>query len=113
MSSGSPPLIAPKVHECVRRFNTLCGSLPEADRIARPALVDQLGRLKIWAGNIGAFQELPLQSSLDYRLREAPKIVHQVIELLSDLNETLQEGIAISQYLSNLPNNSSIIHHLW
>ena len=93
MSSSGPPLIAPKVHECVRRFS----ALSEADQIARPALVDQLGRLKIWAGNIGAFQDLPLQSSLDYRLREAPKIVDQVIELLNDLNETLQEGMAISQ----------------
>ena len=97
MSSGSPPFIAPKAHECVRRFNALCSLLPEADRIARPALVDQLGRFKIWAGNIGAFQELPLPSSLDHRLREAPKIVDQVVELLNDLNETLQEGTAISQ----------------
>ena len=113
MSSSGPLLIAPKVHDCVRRFNALCGSLPEADRTARPALVDQLGRLKIWAGNIGAIQELPLPSSLDYRLREAPKIVKQVIELLDDLNETLQEGTAILQCSTNLPNNSSIIHHLW
>ena len=97
MSTGGPPLIAPSVHECFRRFNALCDFLPEADQIARPALVDQLGRLKIWAGNIGAFQELPLPSSLDYRLREAPKIVKQVIELLEDLNETLQEGTAILQ----------------
>ena len=97
MSSSGHPSIAPKVHECVRRFNALCGLLPETDRTARPALVDQLGRLKIWAGNIGAFQELPLPSSLDYRLREAPKIVNQVIEFLNDLNETLQEGTAISQ----------------
>ena len=97
MSSSGPLLIAPKVHECVRWFNALCGLLPEADRIVHPALVDQLGRLKIWAGNIGAFQALPLQSSLDYRLREAPKIVDQVIELLNELNETLQEGTAILQ----------------
>lgn len=113
MSPSGHLLIAPKAHECVRRFNELCSSLPEAERIARPALVDQLGRLKIWAGNIGAFQELPLPSSLDYRLREAPKIVNQVIELLNDLSETLQEGTAISQCLTYLPNNSSIIHHLW
>ena len=97
MSSGGPLLIAPRVHECVRRFNALCDLLPEADQIARPVLVDQLGRLKIWAGNIGAFQELPLPSSLDYRLREAPRIIAQVIELLNDLDETLQEGTAISQ----------------
>ena len=113
MSPSGQLLIAPKAHECVRQFNALCSSLPQADRIARPALIDQLGRLKIWAGNIGAFQELPLPSSLDYRLREAPKIVKQVIELLDDLNDTLQEGTAILQRFTNLPNNSSIIHHLW
>ncbi len=97
MSSDGPPSIAHKAHECVCRFNALCALLPEADQIARPALVDLLGRFKIWAGNIGAFQELPLPSSLDYRLREAPKIVDQVIELLDDLDETLQEGTAIPQ----------------
>ena len=113
MSPSNHLFIAPKAHECVRRFNTLCSSLPEEHRIARPALIDQLGRLKIWAGNIGAFQELPLPSSLDYRLREAPKIVKQVIELLDDLNDTLQEGTAILQCLAHVPNNSSIIHSLW
>ena len=91
--SDVPPQIAPKAHACVGRFDKLCRLLPESDQSARPTLVDQLGRFKIWAGSIGAFQELPTPSSLDYRLSEAPKVALQVAELLDDLDETLQEGI--------------------
>ena len=91
--SNVPPQIAPKAHACFGRFNELCRLLTESDRSARPILVDQLGRFKIWAGNIGAFQELPTPSSLDYRLSEAPKVALQVAKLLDDLDKTLQEGI--------------------
>lgn len=84
--------IAPKAYACVGWFDELCRLLPESDHTARPTIVDQLGRFKIWAGNIGAFQELSTPSSLEYRLREAPKVGAQVAELLYDLEETLQEG---------------------
>jgi hypothetical protein len=33
-----------------------------------PDFEDQESRLKLWGGNIGAFQDAQLQSSLDYRL---------------------------------------------
>jgi hypothetical protein len=84
--------IAHKAYACVGRFDELCRLLPHSDHNALPTIIDQLGRFKIWAGNIGAFQELSTPSSLEHRLREAPKVGAQVAELLDDLEETLQEG---------------------
>ena len=92
MSSTGHPSIASKAYACAGQFDKLCRLLPDSDENTRPALIDQVGRFRIWGGNIGAFQKLPTPSSLDYRLREAPKIGIQVLELLDDLEETLQEG---------------------
>lgn len=94
MRSDGSIFIAPKVQRCVELFDKLCPLL-ETNPNARDAVLDQLGRFKIWAGSIGAFQGLPLLSSLDYRLREAPKVAEQTRELLEDLIETLQDVLAI------------------
>jgi hypothetical protein len=51
-----------------------------------------VGRFKIWAGNIGAFQPFDLKSSLDFRLRDTPKISTQILEILDDLAESLEDG---------------------
>jgi hypothetical protein len=60
------------------------------------AWTDELGRLRVWAANIGAHQVG--RSSLDYRLRDASHIKGQVIQvlhgldsLLDDLDEILHE----------------------
>ena len=53
---------------------------------------DAFGRFKIWAGNIGAFQQIDLKSSLDFRLRDTPKISTQILEILDDLAESLEDG---------------------
>ncbi|KXG54364.1 uncharacterized protein PGRI_075080 [Penicillium griseofulvum] len=57
---------------------------------------DELGRLRVWAANIGAHQTR--QSSLDYRLRDAShirsqivRLLEQVQELLTDLKEVFEE----------------------
>lgn len=94
MSSDASELVAPKVRICIALFDELC-HLQKVDSNPQITVIDQLGRFKIWAGNIGAFQELPLPSSLDYRLREAPKVADQIRELLEDLIETLQDILAI------------------
>jgi hypothetical protein len=54
--------------------------------------LDGLGRFRIWAGNIGAFQRFESKSSLDYRLRDAKKIAIQIVGLLDDLAESLEDG---------------------
>lgn len=51
---------------------------------------DELGRLRMWAANIGAHQKG--QSSLDFRLRDASHIHQQIIKLLDDLLGTLRDA---------------------
>lgn len=50
---------------------------------------DELGRLRMWAGNIGAHQTG--QWSLDFRLRDSSHIRQQIIKLLEDLPQRLQD----------------------
>lgn len=59
---------------------------------------DELGRLRVWAANIGAHQTN--QSSLDFRLRDASHIREQILKLLErltrrleDAREVLEEGM--------------------
>lgn len=86
--------IASKAKVSARLFDELC-YLPETDLTARTVLVDQSSRFHIWAANIGALQDPPLPSSLDHRLREAPRVADQIKGLLDDLMEALQEILPI------------------
>ena len=51
---------------------------------------DELGRLRIWAANIGAHQTG--QSSLDFRLRDASHIREQIVKLLQSLLRKIQDA---------------------
>lgn len=67
--------------ECIQRTNLTGGTIE-----------DQLSRFRIWCGNLGALHGLPATSSLDYRLRELPRVAHQIHDLLSDLRDITREG---------------------
>ncbi|KAL2696891.1 hypothetical protein AAEP93_002186 [Penicillium crustosum] len=55
-----------------------------------PALwKDELGRLRVWAANIGAHQTG--QSSLDHRLRDASHIKEQTLRVLQRLQRTIED----------------------
>ncbi|KAJ5961323.1 Zinc finger C2H2 [Penicillium vulpinum] len=55
-----------------------------------PALwKDELGRLRVWAANIGAHQTG--QSSLDHRLRDASHIKEQTLRVLRRLQQTTED----------------------
>jgi hypothetical protein len=64
----------------------------ERSAVHQLAIADQSARFQVWAGNLGAFQRLPASASLDYRLRESPKIAAQIYELLQDLQGTTDDG---------------------
>src|SRR5271156_5178006 len=72
--------------ECLSLFNA---QVARDELVAHDAEVpqslwlDELGRLRVWAANIGAHQIG--QSSLDYRLRDASHIKDQIIRLLERL----------------------------
>jgi hypothetical protein len=76
--------------ECLGLFNTL---VARRDLVSHDAEVpvtlwaDELGRLRVWAANIGAHQTG--QSSLDYRLRDASHIKDQIVRLLESLRRSL------------------------
>ena len=95
MTSTAIPTIASRGILCVQSFNHLCSALRDPqcqllDQISLSAVLDELGRFRVWAGNIGALREGT--ASLDYRLREASHIRRQVVRLLEDLNIALREG---------------------
>ncbi|KAF1985808.1 hypothetical protein K402DRAFT_404930 [Aulographum hederae CBS 113979] len=90
--------------------NTTC-RLPQLrhllDALQRPArnLGDQIGqtdvqeefsKYKIWAGNVGAAHTgKRYEISLDYRLREASFLAHQVVKLLKTLSEKLENASSL------------------
>jgi hypothetical protein len=80
------------VTSCLKTFNTFV-QLPQIDRfdneVSSVLWRDELGRLRIWAGNIGAHQTG--QSSLGYRLRDASHISNQILRLVRDLESTIKE----------------------
>lgn len=58
--------------------------------------VGELGRLRIWAGNIGAQQDGHLPTSLHYRLRDAPKLITRILDILEDVEESIEDGMSPS-----------------
>lgn len=79
---------------CLKSFNQLQEQVeqPEYSReadVSHASWGDELGRLRVWAANIGAHQTG--QSSLDFRLRDASHISNQITKLLRDLEQSLHD----------------------
>jgi hypothetical protein len=94
----SDPSLSFKGRSCVAAINELCAKLrnPDCkylDEISPSAVEDESRRFKVWANNIGAFQGPQKQSSLDYRLREAPQVRQQVVRLLDRLSFSATQGL--------------------
>jgi hypothetical protein len=78
--------------DCLKSFNNLTTQPELADyaiEVPSNLWADELGRLRVWAANIGAHQTG--QSSLDYRLRDASHIKTQTVKLLERLQRTLDD----------------------
>ncbi|KAL8979961.1 MAG: hypothetical protein Q9205_004831 [Flavoplaca limonia] len=60
------------------------------DEVSAASWIDELGRLRIWAGNVGAHQTG--SSSLEFRLRDSSHIRDEVKNLLTDLERLLAEA---------------------
>ena len=96
VSLASP--VAKHGQACAHHFDELCALFDDEERqfiyeISQLQVRDSYGQFKIWAGNIGALQHIQSASSLDYRLREVPKISKQVVALLQDLDGALEDGM--------------------
>ncbi|CAH0044981.1 unnamed protein product [Clonostachys solani] len=53
-------------------------------------LEDELGRFRVWSGNLGAFHESTSLSSLEHRLRDGPKMKAGIISGLERLEDAAQ-----------------------
>ena len=76
-----------RVRECFEAFSIEHeGAEEETTR-----LEDELGRFKIWAGNIAAHRPAHSRRSLEYRLRDSSKLREMVLSLLQDLLIAIQD----------------------
>ncbi|KAL8812443.1 MAG: hypothetical protein Q9223_007292, partial [Gallowayella weberi] len=86
--------ISSSIVACLKAFNKFVEGIQDVGT-QKPGLViqhwqDELGRLRIWAANIGAHQTN--QSSLDYRLRDSTHIRQQILKLLDELIQRLGDA---------------------
>ena len=94
-TEGDSQAIAARCLECGESFSLLLTLLMNPDtadsyQTTLPLLQHEWGRLRVWAGNTAAHRRGRV--SLDYRLREATHMRQRAIDLLDDLNSSLQEG---------------------
>ena len=87
--------ISSSIIACLKSFNEFLERISYIQKRNVEGLVvgaweDELGRLRMWAANIGAHQTG--QSSLDFRLRDASHIREQIIKLLQGLLRRLHEA---------------------
>ena len=92
---SSASTIASHYTKCTEAFSQLCASLRSSDvqfsdQIEEGELQDEVGRLRVWAGNMCAYETG--ETSLDDRLRDAVHVRQQVVSLLEDLYNNLREG---------------------
>ena len=79
---------------CLESFKRLVEGLESPDyvhedEVPSTSWTDELGRVCVWAANIGVHQTG--QFSLDFRLRDALHISRQIIKLLNDLQRTIED----------------------
>lgn len=94
-ADAAGPTIASSVSDCIHSFENFVFQIRHTDAqasnmIEASEVIDELGRFRVWAGNIGAHRKG--LSSLDYRLRDASHIKRKVQSLLSDLDDAIQRG---------------------
>ncbi|KAF2750319.1 hypothetical protein M011DRAFT_465087 [Sporormia fimetaria CBS 119925] len=82
----------------VRGFHTLTTALTTDTAglgyiIDKTSLDDEIGRFRVWAGNLGALQKG--HSSADYRLRDSPLLSGNLLKLLQELDENINESVAV------------------
>ena len=87
--------ISSSIIACLKSFNEFIEDIKYPQEANPAGLVasaweDELGRLRLWAANIGAHQTG--QSSLDFRLRDASHVREQIIKLLQGLLRRLQDA---------------------
>ena len=107
-AANLPPLITDCYRSCITTFERITTGLgnpapdsgldfgsPEAKALALRLVQDQRGRLRVWAGNMGAHHPASSRMSLDYKLKEASHIRNMVVKLLEQLSTSLESAYLI------------------
>jgi len=90
-SNMQTPLVSVVLQQCARLLSR--ARLDETlNHALRLELENVHARLKIWAGNVGAFA--PGNASVDYRLREDPDVADVVVSMLKSLRSSLEQAIS-------------------
>lgn len=94
MASSKDPNspVAVEARSCLELLENLVELSGKSDIVRQADAVDVLGRFKLWAGNMGALHSFIVKTSLDFRLRENPKVSGRITELLEELNECVGDG---------------------
>ena len=97
MDALASDAIAARCNVCSNLFNQLSDVLrsthpdsPYRIYVTDSAVQDEIGRFRVWLGNVGAHRSGRV--SLDYRLREAAHMRDSVLDLLKDLEDNINEG---------------------
>lgn len=90
MDSNSP--VAVRARSCMELLENLVKLSGDSDVVRKADAIDVHGRFKLWAGNMGALHLFTVKTSLDFRLRENPKVSNRITELLEELNECVGDG---------------------
>lgn len=80
------------LHDLALALNTGDNN-PWAKYIDPVELEDEIGRFRVWSGNLGALQRG--HSSLDYRLRDSPLLSSNALKFLKELEDNINEALAI------------------
>ena len=102
--------IATSIIETLKSFNDFIDfirnpSTSSVEGLSIGRWEDELGRLRMWAANIGAHRIG--QSSLDYRLRDASHIRQQILKLLDIVRRRLKDAREIFDGDSECDNDNS------
>ncbi|RPB21353.1 hypothetical protein L211DRAFT_851532 [Terfezia boudieri ATCC MYA-4762] len=103
MAVANPPQsITDWYHSCTATFEKITTGFgylgpgqdsggDETNEIALRLVQDQVGRFRVWSGNMGAHYPAHSRMSLDFKLKEASYLQNTVVELLEELNTSLEE----------------------
>ena len=87
--------LASAYQRCRQDFNILTTSLDKLQATSYGNSLswqDEASRLQLWGSNIGAAQS-KASTSLDFRLRDADTVRHQIYKNLSDLDDALKDAL--------------------
>ncbi|CAG8950267.1 hypothetical protein HYFRA_00006759 [Hymenoscyphus fraxineus] len=94
LDAGSP--VAARARSCMELLEKLVKVSDDSQCVSKAVSVDLHGRFKLWAGNMGALHSFKIKTSLDFRLRENPKVSNRISELLDELIECVEEACSIA-----------------